>query len=199
MKKLVILTTVVLFAGTACWPFDDDSALSTMTLRRDAGDGRIEVHREGDVIAVKNEVALEPRDVIVTKDDVSAKLQLEKGRVAMIAPNSQNLIVDTSTIETQTGSLLADASAPMTVTFSGAEALLSDALFRVDRALGATRAATYRGQVRVSAPGQRVGLQALFQTSVSGSDVESPDPYRLDEKDPWDISYLEDVLALDEH
>lgn len=197
MRKLVILTIIAMLAGTACWPFDGDDALGAMRLRR-KGDGRVEVHRDGEVIVVKDEASLEPRDVIVTKDDATAELQLANGRFAMLAPEGQYLIVDTSTIEAQQGSLLADArSAAMTVSFAGAEARFSSALFRVDRALGASRAATYEGQVRLSAPGQRLNLRPLFQTSVSAADFGPPDPYRLNEKDVWDHTYLQAVFDLD--
>ncbi|MGH2731257.1 MAG: hypothetical protein ACRDJI_11705 [Actinomycetota bacterium] len=196
MRKLVIGTIIVMLAGTACWPFDGDDALGAMKLRR-TGDGRVELHRDGDVINVTDEASLELRDVIVTKDDATAELQLADGRRALLAPDSQHLVVDTATIESQQGSLLADASAPMTVTFAGAEARFSSALFRVDRALGASRAATYEGRVRLSVPGERLSLAPLFQTSVSAADFDSPDPYRLNKKDVWDITYLADVLDLD--
>jgi hypothetical protein len=196
MRKLVIGSIIVMLAGTACWPFDGDDALGAMKLRR-TGDGRVELHRDGDVVNVTDEASLESRDVIVTKDDATAELQLASGRRAMIAPDSQHLIVDTSTIEAQQGSLLARASAPMTISFAGAEAELSSGLFRVDRALGASRAATYEGRVRLSAPGQRLNLEPLFQTSVSAADFDDPDPYRLNEKDLWDNTHLADVLDLD--
>jgi hypothetical protein len=196
MRKLVILLAPLLFATTACWPFSGDDELSSMEL--EVVSGKVEVVRDAETIAVADRVSLKPGDVIVTRSRAAARLQLAEGRNAQIGSDSRVLVQDTSTLESQQGSLLADASESMTVAFGDARADASDALFRVDRALGSTRAASYRGAVKLRVPGQRLTVESLWQTAVTANDFDAPRPYQLVASDIWDQTYLQEVIDLDE-
>ncbi|MEA2476146.1 MAG: hypothetical protein QOC87_345, partial [Actinomycetota bacterium] len=98
-----------------------------------------------------------------------------------------------------TGSVLADASEPMQLTFSGIEADASHAQVRIDQGSSSSRAASYSGDVRLSSPGQpRITVPRLFQVASAASALRSAQPYRLNDNDPWDATYLKDVVSLDQ-
>lgn len=199
MKKTSFLVVLFLFAGTACWPFSEDSSLSPMTLQRDSGSGRIEVTRGDEVIPVSDEIAIEPLDVIVTSKNAEAKLRLEGKRVVEIAPQSQVKIMGESSVDSLRGRLLVNAGDQTTVSFGGVEAASADAVFRIDRGYAFTRSGVYDGEVQLTAPGRpRLTVGSLFQTSVAAGTLQAPVPYQLDPKSEWDQVHLRDVLDLDE-
>src|SRR5688500_3371744 len=179
MKRLAIPLVMCLFAGTACWPFGGEETLAAMTLRN-AGGGRVEIMRasEKEPISVRDEdVAVQPGDVIRTYGGGLAQVALEGDRVAWVGgrkqvtagvPEAQMRIIGPTSVETQTGTVMAEAADPMKVQFGDAVASGTDSVFRVDRRAGAARAASYEGTVRVSAPGEaNVTLDRLYEAPAT--------------------------------
>lgn len=195
------------FVGAACWPFDGET-LAAMTLRRASG-GKVQILRASqDPIDVGDaDVAVQPGDVIRTYDGGLAQVALEGRRIAWVGgrkqltkgvPEAQMQIINTTTVETETGTVMAEATDPMKVHFGDAVASGSDGVFRVDRRAGAARAASYEGTVRVSAPGEaNVVLDRLYEAPATASDLRPAQPYRLDPADPFDGRQLSEVIELE--
>ncbi|HEV3472883.1 MAG TPA: hypothetical protein VG408_06705, partial [Actinomycetota bacterium] len=153
MKRLSILLTLAVVAGTACWPFGDDQVLAEMTIRRQSA-GVVTIERGGEQIPVTDEdVPLQPGDVIRTARNGVANLRLEGDRQAWIAEvgdtglGTETRIIGTDALEGRSGTIVASAAEPMRVRFGDAVATATDATFRVDQRAGAARAASYDGSV----------------------------------------------------
>lgn len=208
MKRLAIPLVMCLLAAAACWPFDGEEELAAMTLRK-AGGGKVQILRASeDAINVGSEdVAVEPNDVIRTFDGGLAQVALEGERLAWISghkqptknvPEGQMQILSTTSVEAETGTVMAEATDPMKVHFGDAVASAGESIFRVDRRAGAARAAAYEGTVRVTAPGEtNVVLDRLFEAPATASDLQPAQPYRLDPADPFDRQQLRDVIDLE--
>lgn len=208
MKRLAIPLVMFLIAGAACWPFDGEEELAAMSLRSQGG-GKVQILRQGEGAITVNEedVAVQPGDVIRTYDGGLAQVALEGERVAWLGgreqpsagvPEAQMQILSTTSVETETGTVMAEASDPMKVHFGDVVASGTEGIFRVDRRAGAARAASYEGEVRVTAPGEAdVVLDRLFEAPAIASDIRPAQPYRLDAADPFDGRQLEDVIELE--
>ena len=208
MKRLALPLVMCLLATAACWPFDGEEELAAMTLRK-AGSGKVQILRASeDAINVGSEdVAVKPNDVIRTFDGGLAQVALEGERLAWIGgheqptkdvPEGQMQILSTTSVEAETGTVMAEATDPMKVHFGDAVASASESIFRVDRRAGAARAASYEGTVRVTAPGEtNVVLDRLFEAPATASDLQPAQPYRLDPADPFDGRQLQDVIELE--
>ncbi|MFN2587635.1 MAG: hypothetical protein ABR613_05920 [Actinomycetota bacterium] len=197
-SKVAVGLVLALFAGTACWPFSDDSELAEMTVQR--REGRVLILRGSETIEVEDETSLKPRDVVQTQSTGEALVRLEGDRLLTLASDSKIRIKDASTVESQSGSILADAGDALEVRFSSFTASSSSGTIRIDRGVSATRVASYRGAVTVGAPGEeRLQVRTLFEAVPSANAVPSaPTPYDIDSSDPWDRRYLEDVVELQE-
>lgn len=207
MKKFAIPLVMFLFAGAACWPFDGDQALAAMTLRKTGGKVQILRASQETITVGDADVAVQVGDIVRTFEGGLAQVALEGERVASVGgreqaskgvPEGQMKIVSTSTVESVTGTVVAEATDPMKVRFGDAVASGSDSVFRVDRLAGAARAASYRGTVRVVAPGEaNVVLDRLFEAPATASDLRAPQPYHLEAEDPFDGQQLADVIELE--
>ena len=198
MKRIAIPIVLALFAGTACWPFSNNDQLAEMTLKRLSG--HVRILRASDSISVTDKEPLQAHDVVETLGHSSARLRLVGHRTVMLAPNSQVRITSTRSIQiANTGSVLADTTEAMHLTFSGIEADASNAQVRIDQGTSSSRAASYSGAVRIFSPGQpRVTVPRLFQVASAASTLRTAQPYRLNDNDPWDATYLKDVVSLDQ-
>ena len=208
MKRLAIPLVMCFFAGAACWPFGGEETLAAMTLRS-AGGGRVEIVRasEEPISVGEEDVPVQPGDIIRTYGGGLAQVALEGDRVAWVGgrkqvsagvPEAQMRILGTTSVETETGTVMAEAADPMKVHFGDAVASGEDGIFRVDRRAGAARAASYEGTVRVSAPGEaNVMLDRLYEAPATASDLRPAQPYRLDPADPFDGRQLSDVIELE--
>jgi hypothetical protein len=206
MKKYIIPLVMVLIAGTACWPVDGDEALAAMTLRKSAGKVQILRASQPAINVGEEDVAVQPGDVINTFEGGLAQIALEGERSAWVGgtqitkgvPEAQMRIISTTTVESVTGTVMAEATDPMKVRFGDAVASGSDSVFRVDRRAGTARAASYEGTVRIAAPGEsNVVLDRLFEAPSTVSDLRAPQPYHLDPADPFDRKQLTDVIELE--
>ena len=197
-SKVAVGLVLALFAGTACWPFSDASELAEMTVQR--REGRVVILRGAETIEVEDETSLKPRDVVSTQSSGEALVRLEGDRLLTLAANSKIRIKDARSVESQAGSVLADADDAIEVQFSSFTASSSSGTIRIDRGVSATRVASYRGAVTVGAPGEeRLEVRSLFETVPSANAVPTaPAPYDIDSGDPWDRRYLEDVIELQE-
>lgn len=210
MKRLAIPLVMCFFVGAACWPFDGEQALAAMTLRP-AGGGKVQIVRSAqETITVEGEdVAVQPGDLIRTYGGALAQVALEGDRVAWVGgikqpssgvPEAQMRILDTTSVEGETGTVVADARAPMKVRFGDAVASSSDGIFRVDQRAGSARAASYQGTVRVAAPGEpNVTLGRLLESPATASDLLPARPYHLEFDDPFDATRLQDVISLEKN
>ncbi|MDP9067230.1 MAG: hypothetical protein M3N53_02635 [Actinomycetota bacterium] len=198
MKKISLCLALLVLAGVAC---ADDRSLSDMELRLVSG--IVNVIRDGETIAVENRLELEPGDVIVTEADSLARFALAGGpdvRHGEMQGGGKVVVTSTTSVEAETGELLMQVADATRVTVDGVTGRASEAAFRVDRGFGSVRAAVYTGQLNLDAPGQTdVTLPTLFQATIVAGDLPTQTrPYRLDVKDPWDQSLLEDVVTLEE-
>jgi hypothetical protein len=207
MKKFIIPLVVILFAGAACWPFDGEETLAAMTLRSEGGKVQILRPDEDAITVGKDDVPVQPGDIVRTYSGGLAQIALEGDRVAWVGgrpqptagvPEAQMRIVSTSTVETDTGTVMAEAADPMKVRFGDAVASGSDSVFRVDRRAGAAKAATYSGTIKVTAPGEAdVTLNRLYEVPATASDLQPTQPYRLNPGDRFDRRQLSDVIELE--
>lgn len=196
--QIAVGLVLVLFVGVAWWRFSDASVLAEMTVK--ARSGLVTVLRGGETIEVTDSTSLKPRDVVQTHDGGEAVVRLEGDRLLTLAPESKIKIRDARGVESQGGSLLADTSESLSVTFGGARAVTSSAIFRIDRGISAARIGSYEGRVTLSAPGEeRLVIGRLFQASPSVNFMpESAVPYDFNVADPWDRLHLDRVIALQE-
>jgi hypothetical protein len=199
MKKLALALCLALFAATACWPFDDDAPLTEMTLALQRG--VMEVLRGEELIEVSDRLSIEPGDVIQGSSGALARLRLEGGRILHLAGFGSKLdvrIVAPDEIEGRSGNVLADTNETTTVTFGQIEATASNAMFRLDRGIASTRASSYEGEVRLTAPGEpTLDVGRLRQVAVAADDLPAdPQPYRLDTEDYWDKLFLKNLVDL---
>jgi hypothetical protein len=197
-SKVAVGLVLALFAGTACWPFSDDAELAEMTVKR--SEGHVVILRGDETIEVEDETSLEPRDVVQTQSSGEALVRLEGERLLTLASDSRIRIKDAETVESQSGSLLAETKDPIEVFFGSVTANSEAGAIRVDRGVSTARIAAYRGAVTVSAPGEeRLEVQSLFEAAPSANAVPAlPAPYDMDSTDPWDRSHLGEVMALQE-
>jgi hypothetical protein len=207
MKKIAIPLVMCVFAAVLFWPFSGESALAAMTLRKE-NSGKVEIVRGSETIPVgSDDVAVQVGDVVRTFKGGLAQVALEGDRLAWVGGTGQLMpgtaeaqmrIVDTMSVESDTGTVMAEAQEPMKVHFGNAVASASDAVFRVDRRSGAGRVASYTGNVRLSAPGEpSVNLDRLFEAPLTASDLRGSQPYRLNPQDPFDRQKLEGVISLE--
>lgn len=207
MKKVSIPLVMCVFAAVLFWPFGGESALAAMSLRKE-NSGKVEIVRGSETIPVgTDDVAVQVGDVVRTFKGGLAQVALEGDRLAWVGGTGQSMpgtaeaqmrIVDTMSVESDTGTVMAEAQEPMKVHFGNAVASASDAVFRVDRRSGAGRVASYNGNVRLSAPGEpNVNLDGLFEAPLTASDLRRSQPYRLNPQDPFDRQKLEDVISLE--
>ncbi|MDQ3982870.1 MAG: hypothetical protein M3271_09360, partial [Actinomycetota bacterium] len=196
--RIAVGLVLALFAGVACWPFSEDSALAEMTVKR--REGRVVIVRAGETIEVEDETSLQPRDVVHAQSSGEALVRLEGSRLLTLGSASKIRIKDARTVESQSGSVLADTEDAIEVTFGTVTARASRGTLRVDRGVSAARIASYRGDVTVSAPGkERLHVGSLYEATPSMTVMPAaPVPYDMDESDPWDRIYLEEVVALQE-
>ena len=205
MRKLAVALCLALFATTACWPFDDEAALTEMTLELQRG--VMSVVRGGEVTAVldavSDRVAVKPGDVIRGGRGSRGELRLEGARFLQVAGFDSRLdlsIVTPDEVDGRSGNVLANAKAPTTVMFGDVEATASDARFRVDRGIASTRAAAYDGEVQLRAPGEStLVVGRLRQAAVAADDLPArADLYSLDTEDYWDKLFLGNLVSLQE-
>lgn len=207
MKKLSIPVILCLFAGVACWPFGDEQALAAMSLRK-LGEGRVEIVRGSEPIEVEgSDVSVQPGDLIKTYKGAQAQVALEGDRVAFLGgaesatpgvPQGQMRIIDPTSIEAETGTVVAEAQEEMEVAFGDATASSDDGVFRIDRRSGSARAAAYSGTALLSAPGEaNIVLERLMESPATASDLRAPQPYQMDPEDPFDAQRLEEVITLE--
>ncbi|MGH2805942.1 MAG: hypothetical protein ACRDKT_01580 [Actinomycetota bacterium] len=195
---LGVILVVALFGG-ACSSDDD---IGPMTIR--ALGGEVTLHRGSEVIKVTDTHDLQPQDVVVVKGrDGVAELELEAHRevsLNSLKGTARVRIRSTSTIEGQSGSLLANAPGEdMKVLFDDATASFSDGRFRLDRGFGASRAASYSANVTLSAPGEgRIAMRPLYEVDIAAGDLpDAASPYELT-YDGWDEEYIGEVVNLTE-
>lgn len=196
--QIAVGLVLVLFVGVAWWRFSDASELAEMSVKRRAGS--VTVLRGGETIEVGDSTSLKPRDVVQTHSSGQAVVRLEGNRLLTLAPDTKIRIRDERGVESQGGSLLAETTEPLAVTFGAGRAATSDATFRVDRGVSAARVASYEGRVTLSAPGEEgLTLASLFQAAPSANFMpQTPTPYDFDASDPWDRLHLDQVIALQE-
>lgn len=198
MQKLTLFLAVALVGGLAC---ADDQALSDMELKVERG--VVNVLRDGETIRVDGTLGLKPGDVVETKEGTLASFALEGGsdeRRGQLQDSSRVLIRSTTSLEAQDGKLLVAAQEQTTVLADSVTASTAGGTFRIDRGFGTDRAAVYSGSIDLDAPGEpNLRLGELYQaTMVAGDLPTQARPYRLDEKDPWDNSLLEEVVTLEQ-
>ena len=173
-----------------------------MSIERAGGEGAIEVLRGSKVIEVgQDEVPIRPQDVIRTRGDAEARIRLVGRRQSLLGSSARALVAGTDALELVAGSLVATAGSPTRLGMGDVSVDAADgAVVRLDRSFASARAGVYRGAATAMAPGEdRLVLVRLFQASISAGDLPpSASPYRLDQADPWDRIYLEDVLVLDQ-
>ncbi|HEV2756613.1 MAG TPA: hypothetical protein VG318_12660 [Actinomycetota bacterium] len=197
-SKVAVGLVLALFAGAAWWPFSGASELAEMTVQR--REGRVTIVRGNETIEVEDETSLKPRDVVQTESSGEALVRLEGDRLLTLASNSKIRVKDASSVESQSGSVLADAGDGIEVQFSSFTASSPNGTIRIDRGVSATRVASYRGTVTLGAPGEeRLQVRSLFEAVPSANAVPAaPVPYDLDAGDPWDRRYLDHVVDLQE-
>ena len=207
MKKISLPLAFCLIAGVACWPFDGEQALAAMSLRKQ-GEGKVEIVRGTEAIEVGgDDIPVEPGDLIRAYKGAQAQVALEGDRVAFLggtsaiagAPQGQMRIVDTTSVEAETGTVVAEADEAMDVVFGDAVASSDDGVFRIDRRSGSARAAVYSGTALLSAPGEaNVVLERLMESPATASDLRPPQPYHLNPDDPFDEQRLGEVITLEQ-
>lgn len=198
MKKVVIAALVALMANTACWPFDSGQPLADMTIRREKG--TVTVQRAAETLTVEDELAIEPGDVISTTPDSLAEFALKDDRIVLIGGQDASSVevVDESSLESLTGSLVASVKRPTEVMFGEITVKASESVFRIDKGYS-TRTGVYSGEVRLSTLGEQdVVLGRLYESvAVRNSGLGNADPYSLAVQDPWDRVFAKEAVEME--
>jgi hypothetical protein len=197
MKKLALSLVAVVFASVAC----SADALADMELR--ALSGTVNVLRDGETINVQDTLELQAGDVVLTKANALAKFALAGGadaRQGQLQGHSRMVVRSGSAVEAEEGRLLMQISEPTRAVVEGVTARASNAVFRIDRGFGSVRAGVYKGSIELDAPGQAdLAVSTLYQATLVAGDLPNQTrPYRLDEKDAWDMALLQDVVNLEQ-
>lgn len=197
-RVATLLTVAALLAGSACARGESDEQLSEMSVEP-VGAASIEVIRGDEVLEIAEAVDLEVGDLVVTGEGQQARLRLEGARNVWIAPSTKVLVADGRTVEARGGSILVDAEETTVALLGDTSATATNGVFRIDRRVATARAASYRGEVTLSSPGEaRVEVAALYQVSIAAGDIARPKPYKVELDDPWDGQWLESVVALED-
>lgn len=200
MKKIAIPVLLALLAATACWPFSG-GGLGEMKVKRESDAGKVQIQRGDETINVADSEPLEVGDVVSTSGQGRARIRLLGADNVFLGTNTEVRVSSTKAVAgpLHTGSLVVATDGGLRVSFSDVEATSTGGTFRIDKGLASVRAGTYSGNVRIETPGEpRVSLSKLFEVQAAASDLRDPEPYHVDEGDPWDRIYLKDVIALDE-
>lgn len=197
LRVAALVMALGLLGGSACVGLaGGDDPLGEMSI--EPLGGALQVLRDDELLEIADAADLRPGDLIETADG-GARVRLEGQRNVWIGVDSRVLVVDTSTLEARTGSVLASAAEHTAVRVGGAVASSSNGVFRVDRRVATARAATYRGDMTLAAPGNpRTDVAALYQSSIVAGDIDPPKPYQVAMDDVWDGQWLEDVVALED-
>nr|MBA2601242.1 hypothetical protein [Actinomycetota bacterium] len=196
MKKTAAAIVICLLSA-GCGLFSDSDSLAEMTVKRSSGS--VSIQRGDETFDVVDTASLEPGDIITTEGDARAELRLEGERAVGLRGLGEFRVGDGRSLESLDGGRLLARVAEMTKILVGDVSLVSsNGIFRVDRGRASARVGTYRGAVRLEAPGQTaVAVEALHQASFSAGELLRAKPYRLSYGDPWDALLLSDVIRLD--
>lgn len=196
MKKTAAAIVICLLSA-GCGLFSDSDSLAEMTVKRSSGS--VSIQRGDETFDVVDTASLEPGDIITTEGDARAELRLEGERAVGLRGLGEFRVGDGRSLESLDGGRLLARVAEMTKILVGDVSLVSsNGIFRVDRGRASARVGTYRGAVRLEAPGQTaVAVEALHQASFSAGELLRAKPYRLSYADPWDALLLSDVIRLD--
>jgi hypothetical protein len=197
LRTIALLVALVLLgAGAFVGLAGGDEPLSEMSI--EPLGGSVDVLRGDKVIEITEPADLRPDDLIETGKR-GARIRLEGQRNVWIGPLSRVVVVDTTTVEDLTGSVLVNAAERTAVRVGDAVASSSNGVFRVDRRVATARAAAYRGDITLVAPGDaRTEVPSLYQSSIVAGDIEPPKPYQVAVDDVWDAQWLEEVVALED-
>lgn len=196
MKRMLLLAvTAMVAAGAAC----SGDALK-------AGDARLTVSREAEVLAAAPGRALErveggrtlPSGSTVKVLSGSAALALASGQELELRRDSEVRLGNRPTLVR--GDLLVTSTGdrPLTVSAAGSQVLVSGAA-RLSRDL-AVSAASYRGRLRLSSAGRTLEIPALRQGDIPSLGVvpARPEPLDYDPSDRWDRRFLGQAIELGE-
>jgi len=197
LRTVALLVALVLLgAGVFVGLAGGDEPLGEMSI--EPLGGSVDVLRGDKVIEVTEIADLRPNDLIETGKR-GARIRLEGQRNVWIGALSRVVVVDTTTVEDLTGSVLVNAAERTAVRVGETVASSSNAVFRVDRRVATARAAAYRGGITLTAPGSpRIDVDSLYQSSIVAGDIEAPKPYQVAVDDVWDAQWLEEVVALED-
>jgi hypothetical protein len=157
-------------------------------------DGSTETLSSGDVVRAGEEVRAEAGTFVL---ELAEGGQLEGRAGYDEAPDSRVIVGERP--EVVAGEVLIRGRHDLDVDAAGTIVALTsdDSAARVDRAL-AVRTATYAGGARIDSAGQERGVPALRQLGVAslGRPAGRPDPFVVDEDDPWDRRFLGGAMSL---
>ena len=195
-KALAIAAAIGLIASLSVWALSRDEALAEMTLQVDKGS--VEIQRGDGAIPAVGRTGIEAGDVVVTADNSYATLRLEGERVISLGPAASLEILGGTGVSSGAGTLVADAGDPLRVAIGDAMARGDQAVVRVDRSAGTTRAGVYEGRLDLAAPGSPgVSLERLWQATLTAGRLYGREPYELKDGDVWDGRHLDSLVALD--
>ena len=196
-RALAVVAAVGLLASVLVWALSRGEGLGEMRVRAEGG--TVEIERDGELIRVGDQTAVESGDILTTAKGAYATLRLERDRLIHLGPQASVEILGGSALASQNGTLVAEARDPLRVAMGDTVARGRDTDFRVDRELGTTRAAVYDGRLDLTAPGSPVlQLTALWQTTVTADRLYGQEPYELREDDHFDKEFLDSLVELDQ-
>ena len=157
--------------------------------------GTVEILRGDAWEAVTEPTELAPGDQVQSGEDGSARLQVSDAGSIEIGPSSRvRLTADGS--ELMRGEALAQGSGFGLSLGRTTVIPLETAAFRVDRGLSTT-VGVYRGAAEISALGNPVQVEALWQAVVVANAVPTdPSPLVVTPTDPWDQQMLGSAIDV---
>ena len=199
LKRLAVLLAIsITAAGSAYYVVSNTDDIGEMTIRPLGG--TIFVLRDGASIEVEEDTPLKPGDLITTDKAGSARLRLAGSRSGSVMNGAKVAVVDSSSLEGRSGSMLMEVEDRTTVSFDGVTAEADEGAFRIDQGFGSSRVGAYSGKVSLSRPGQStVTINGLFEALLAAGELpSSTKPYRAEPSDPWDRERLATAIRLDQ-
>ncbi len=190
-KRLVALLACVAVIGAGCAGSSGPDPVGTLTPLS----GTVEILRGEAWEVVTDPLELAPGDQVQASENGAARLQVSDAGSIEIGPSSRVRLKSNGS-ELMQGAALAQGSGFELSLGRTTISPMDTAAFRVDRGLSTT-VGVYRGVAEISALGNPVQVDALWQAVIVANAVPTdPSPLVVSPTDAWDQLMLEDAIDV---
>jgi hypothetical protein len=190
-KRLVALLACVALVGAGCSGSSGPDPVGTLTPLS----GTVEILRGDAWEVITDPLELAPGDQVRSDEDGAARLQVSDAGSIEIGPSSRVRLKSNGS-ELMQGAALAQGSGFELSLGRTTISPMGTAAYRVDRGLSTT-VGVYRGVAEISALGNPVQVDALWQAVIVANAVPTdPSPLVVSPTDAWDQLMLKDAIDV---